>query len=418
MNNIIIVKSIQLSKTSDGGKACDRVAFYGFEKANQRIAVIREKPGVFGWISRPWLSRFLYTRCEVVVGTTSERAVIWINKNSLVQRLGSDQLKGTQKSSEIADALPPKNFVISQDKNPMFVLQNSDQSLSFIECNTKKSRPGYEKLGEGGSKTAKPTTEAGLLVTVARSFDTSIFGKRTCKFRKKAELNAWRDGIKKEIKIHEELCEDGNPHIVKLVASVHREGITQKNGKKTRGLEKFYFLLERCDGDLFDFLDEIELNREQIAEEMVHAVAYMHEKNYVHRDLKLENFLLSRVGHAKLSDFGGAYKMRSHPPSNNYSGTTYRAPEQFGPKTDHDWAKIDAFTLWLALYHLYTGKYDLNDKCSFKSKIAPTQEMIDRAVDQVPEKHREIVRGLLRLDPSHRMTVAEAAKHLKDLKTA
>jgi serine/threonine kinase 38 len=38
--------------------------------------------------------------------------------------------------------------------------------------------------------------------------------------------------------------------------------------------------------------------------ELVLAVDSVHKMNYIHRDLKPDNVLLSKEGHIKLSDFG------------------------------------------------------------------------------------------------------------------
>lgn len=41
------------------------------------------------------------------------------------------------------------------------------------------------------------------------------------------------------------------------------------------------------------------------------ALEHMHEKNFVHRDLKLENLLITHDGAIKLTDFGFAKKARA-----------------------------------------------------------------------------------------------------------
>lgn len=51
-----------------------------------------------------------------------------------------------------------------------------------------------------------------------------------------------------------------------------------------------------------DILSEDE-SRFYIAETIL-AVESVHKLNYIHRDLKPDNLLISKVGHIKLSDFG------------------------------------------------------------------------------------------------------------------
>lgn len=57
-------------------------------------------------------------------------------------------------------------------------------------------------------------------------------------------------------------------------------------------------------GELFDYvwekqgLDEDEARK--IFSEIVAAVKHCHERTIVHRDIKLENVLLSRAGHPKV----------------------------------------------------------------------------------------------------------------------
>ena len=38
--------------------------------------------------------------------------------------------------------------------------------------------------------------------------------------------------------------------------------------------------------------------------EIILAVEYLHNQNYVHRDIKPDNILVDEKGHLKLSDFG------------------------------------------------------------------------------------------------------------------
>lgn len=46
--------------------------------------------------------------------------------------------------------------------------------------------------------------------------------------------------------------------------------------------------------------------------EMVLSINVVHSLGYIHRDVKPDNFLVDRVGHLKLTDFGSAAKMDQH----------------------------------------------------------------------------------------------------------
>ena len=63
--------------------------------------------------------------------------------------------------------------------------------------------------------------------------------------------------------------------------------------------ENFYLLLElACDGPLFELLETqcfTEETTSMIVREIVAGVEYMHKHDVIHRDLKLENIVLSHV---------------------------------------------------------------------------------------------------------------------------
>jgi serine/threonine protein kinase len=69
-------------------------------------------------------------------------------------------------------------------------------------------------------------------------------------------------------------------------------------------------------GELFDYIVQKRRLREdearQFLREMISALDYTHGNLVAHRDLKLENVLLSEDGHIKIADFGFSGKGRDN----------------------------------------------------------------------------------------------------------
>lgn len=92
-----------------------------------------------------------------------------------------------------------------------------------------------------------------------------------------------------------------------------------------------------CGGELFDYLAEKgRLSEEEtriIFGQLCLAVAYLHDKGIVHRDLKLENVLLDERCRVKLGDFGFTREYDRAVYMETFCGTTgYAAPEMLQGK--------------------------------------------------------------------------------------
>lgn len=90
-------------------------------------------------------------------------------------------------------------------------------------------------------------------------------------------------------------------------------------------------------GELYDYLVERgtlpEAEARRIFGQLCLAVAYIHGKGIVHRDLKLENVLLDERCNVKLGDFGFTREFEGKRLMETFCGTTgYAAPEMLAGK--------------------------------------------------------------------------------------
>lgn len=90
------------------------------------------------------------------------------------------------------------------------------------------------------------------------------------------------------------------------------------------------------------------------------ALSYLHSRNVMYRDLKLENVLLDNDGYAKLCDLGFARFV--HGKSNTQAGTPdYMAPEMIDPPHAHN-AMVDWYSLGVLTCELISGQVPYDDQ--------------------------------------------------------
>ena len=115
-----------------------------------------------------------------------------------------------------------------------------------------------------------------------------------------------------------------------------------------------YIVMELADDDLFNFfrrkepITEVEILH--ISYQIVKGMLYLHEKEVIHSDLKLENILM--VGNkVKICDFGLSSQNSYH---YGYVGTPeFMAPEIILKEVYTD--KVDVWSFGIILYHLVFG---------------------------------------------------------------
>lgn len=137
-----------------------------------------------------------------------------------------------------------------------------------------------------------------------------------------------------------------------------------------------WMVTELCaGGELYDYLVERSTMHEpearRIFGQLCLAVAYVHERGIVHRDLKLENVLLDEKCNVKLGDFGFTREYEAKRLMETYCGTTgYAAPEMLAGRK-YTGQEVDIWSLGVILYALLCGAlpFDDDDESVMKDKI-------------------------------------------------
>jgi len=181
-------------------------------------------------------------------------------------------------------------------------------------------------------------------------------------------------------------------------------------------------VLEYVDGgELFDRIVQrgyySERDASTVVRQILEALKYLHDKDIVHRDLKPENLLFSDQSDSaclKVADFGLAQIDDSDTQLKTICGTPgYVAPEVLLGK---NYSKaVDIWAVGVITYILLCGFepfYDEGgDQQMFQKIIRGNFEFTSPWWDGVSENAKDLVRRMLTLNPTKRITAVQALHH-------
>ncbi|KAG6887735.1 hypothetical protein C0992_010922 [Termitomyces sp. T32_za158] len=174
-----------------------------------------------------------------------------------------------------------------------------------------------------------------------------------------------------------------------------------------------WIVTELCTGgELFDYVVEkgrlLEEEARLVFGQLCLAVAYLHERGIVHRDLKLENVLLDERCRIKLGDFGFTREYEKGTFMETFCGTTgYASPEMLEGKK---YQEVDVWSLGVILYCLLTGTLPFDD-----DDEGVMRQMIIKGDFEDPDwlsiEGRNLIKGILQKDISARLTIPQILGH-------
>lgn len=183
----------------------------------------------------------------------------------------------------------------------------------------------------------------------------------------------------------------------------------------------YYLILEYLEGgELFDRIVQKTCYTEKEARDVVililNAIKYIHDLHIAHRDLKPENLLLTSKrddASVKIADFGFAVKGASEKVLTTQCGTPgYVAPEILN-NVPYD-KSVDMWSIGVITYVLLGGYppfHEENQKALFKKIRKGDFEFHPEYWNSVSEEAKDLIRSLLRVDSSTRLTCDQALQH-------
>ncbi|KAG5836875.1 hypothetical protein ANANG_G00233330 [Anguilla anguilla] len=193
-----------------------------------------------------------------------------------------------------------------------------------------------------------------------------------------------------------------HPHIIKLYQVMETKNM-------------LYLVTEYAkNGEIFDYL----ANHGRLSEpearrkfwQILSAVEYCHNRNIVHRDLKAENLLLDGHMNIKIADFGFGNFFQPGEPLATWCGSPpYAAPEVFEGQ-QYEGPQLDIWSMGVVLYVLVCGALPFD---------GPTLPVLRQRVLEgrfripyfMTEDCEHLIRRMLVLDPSKRLSVAQIKEH-------
>ena len=299
------------------------------------------------------------------------------NEKDIKEELELEKLKSKRLQSEL-DKLKAKKDII-----------NSKQILQYVHKISYESLGLGKKIGQGGFSEIFESQWMGIPVAVKVIFDPNI---------NEALLEEFNNEIEKLFILR-------HPYIIQLY------GIT--DNEKNQKLAVITELAPK--GSLFDYLhknsktkNNLSLEfKNKITKQLVHTMAYIHSRGYVHRDLKTQNILLDKNLDMKLCDFGlTKLKSELNSGSGQFAGTPcYMAPELFDRKFYDD--KVDVFAFGTVVWEIYTQKipYFNCEALEIKQKVTKGEELICSSI--VPKQIASLIEKCRRVKPSERPSFSD-----------
>ncbi|RDW71910.1 non-specific serine protein kinase [Coleophoma crateriformis] len=177
----------------------------------------------------------------------------------------------------------------------------------------------------------------------------------------------------------------------------------------------WYMLFEYVNGgQMLDYIISHgrlkEKQARKFSRQIASALDYCHRNSIVHRDLKIENILISKTGDIKIIDFGlsNLFAPRSH--LKTFCGSLYFAAPELLQAKAYTGPEVDVWSFGIVLYVLVCGKVPFDDQSMPALHAKIKKGLVDYPNWLSPEcKH--LISRMLVTDPKQRASLQEIMSH-------
>ncbi|KAL2818271.1 hypothetical protein BJX63DRAFT_68455 [Aspergillus granulosus] len=177
----------------------------------------------------------------------------------------------------------------------------------------------------------------------------------------------------------------------------------------------WYMLFELVNGgQMLDYIISHgklkEKQARKFARQIASALDYCHRNSIVHRDLKIENILISKTGDIKIIDFGLSNLFSPRSLLKTFCGSLYFAAPELLQARQYTGPEVDVWSFGIVLYVLVCGKVPFDDQ-SMPKLHAKIKQGVFEYPPGLTTECRHIISRMLVTDPKQRASLAEIMNH-------
>ena len=284
--------------------------------------------------------------------------------------------------------------------NVLLNLSNTSNNISFLLNSSRNS----DKLS---IYEIKQTLGKGAYAIVKLAINKKTREKLAIKVYDKSKLN---DNFKKrcvmrEIEIMKHI---DHPNIVKLIEVINTD-------------KQIYIIQELVTGiSLRDYYNkEIRYQKgisehkeilfKKIFRQIFDAMNYLHSNHMAHRDIKLENILITEKYEIKIIDFGFGMYNPENKLQTFFCGTPNYMPPEIILKKPYIGQKADLWSLGVLVYKMYCADFPFRGR-NEKELYFAIKSCKYEIIDYVPEYTKCIIKSMIQFNPDERLTCKEILK--------